>query len=103
MHLQRLMMFLAVSSMTAPPAAAQDASQTVTVTLTDYAFTPGVIVLKANTPAHLHLVNGAGKSHSFSAPEFFAASTLAPEDLAKVKHGTIDLDGGRSLDLTVTP
>ena len=97
------MILLTMSSLPASPLAAQDAPQTVTVTLSDYAFAPGAIVLKANAPAHLHLVNETAKGHSFSAPEFFAASTLAPEDLAKIKNGTVDLDGGQSLDLTVTP
>jgi plastocyanin len=82
-------------------AAAQDGS--LTITLTDYAFAPAAIVLKANVPAHLRLANDAAKPHSFSAPEFFAAATLAPGDLAKVKRGTVELDGRQSLDLTVTP
>ena len=86
----------------AGPAQAQDA-QIVTVTLTSYAFTPNAIDLKANVPVKLHLINSAEKGHNFSAPEFFAASAIAPADQSKIEDGAVEVDGGQSVDVTVTP
>jgi len=73
------------------------------VTLTNYAYTPATISLKANTPVKLHLVNNASKGHDFSAPQFFAASTIAPADKSKVSDGAIEVDEGQSVDVTLTP
>jgi uncharacterized cupredoxin-like copper-binding protein len=86
-----------------PGALAQNAPQTVTVTLTSYDFAPGTIALKAGEPVTLHLVNSAGKDHNFSAPEFFAAASLAPADRAKVEDGAVEVEQGQSVDLTLTP
>ena len=83
-------------------ALAQDV-QTVTVTLSNYAFTPGAIDLKSNVPVRLHLINSVAKGHNFSAPEFFAASAIAPADQSKIEDGAIEVDGGQSVDVTLTP
>jgi len=80
-------------------AAAEDA----TVTLTSYAFTPSALTLKSGTTYKLHLVNSASKDHNFSAPEFFAASTIAPEDKSKVSDGAVEVGEGATVDVTVTP
>ena len=82
-------------------AAAQTAA--INISLTSYAFTPGTISMVAGTTYRLHLSNDASGAHSFSAPEFFAASQIAPADQGKVKDGNVELDGGAALDLTVTP
>ncbi len=95
--------FLASLAVAAAGAQAQPAPQTINVSLTNYAFSPSTITLKAGTTYRLHLSDDAGKGHDFSAPEFFAASAVAPEDQAKVKDGGVDLDGGESADITVTP
>jgi uncharacterized cupredoxin-like copper-binding protein len=83
-------------------ASAQTAAP-ITITLTDYAFAPASFDLKAGTTYQLHLVNNSSKGHNFSAPEFFAASQIAPEDMAKVKNGTVELADGQSADIAVTP
>jgi len=75
----------------------------ISITLTDYAFTPGALNLKAGISYQIHFVNNGSKGHSFSAPEFFAASQVAPEDMAKVKNGVVELDDGQSADVTITP
>jgi uncharacterized cupredoxin-like copper-binding protein len=85
-------------------AAAAQAQEQIHVSLTTYAFTPSTITLKVGTPYRLHLTNDSGKSHDFTAGAFFAASTVTPEDKAKVEEGSeIDLDAGQSVDITVTP
>jgi plastocyanin len=73
------------------------------ISLTDYAFTPGEISLKAGTAYHLHFTNAGSKDHDFTAPEFFAAAQVAPDDQAKVKGGKVAVDKGQEVDVTVTP
>jgi uncharacterized cupredoxin-like copper-binding protein len=75
----------------------------IAITLTDYTFSPGTLDLKAGTVYQLHLVNNGSKGHNFSAPDFFAASQIASEDMAKVKNGTVELAKGQATDITVTP
>jgi plastocyanin len=75
----------------------------ISVTLTDYAFTPDTLDLKAGVTYQMHFVNSGSKDHNFDAPEFFAASKVAPEDEAKVKKGLVALKDGQSVDVTVTP
>jgi uncharacterized cupredoxin-like copper-binding protein len=85
------------------PVQAQDAAQQITITLSSYAFTPKTIALTAGAPVRLHLVNSSDKSHSFTAREFFAAATIAPDDATKVRDGGIELDGGQTVDVGLTP
>jgi len=89
-------------SLPAGGALAQPASP-INVTLTSYSFTPNSLDLKAGSAYQLHLVNSDSKDHSFSAPAFFAASAVAPDDQAKIKNGTVEVAGGQTIDITVTP
>jgi len=77
--------------------------QQIDIVLTNYAFAPGTIELKQGVSYDLHFSNGADKSHSFSAPEFFAASQVAPEAGAGLAHGVVELKGGQALDVLITP
>jgi len=58
------------------PAFAQDAPKEIDVALSNFAFTPDALTLKANTPYRLHLVNSGGSGHNFAAADFFAAFFL---------------------------
>jgi uncharacterized cupredoxin-like copper-binding protein len=92
---------LVVSLLLTGAGAAQTA---VSVSLTNYAFTPNVLTLKAGETYRIHVSNDASKSHDFNAREFFASSTIAPEDKAKFAEvGEIELEGGQSADITLTP
>ena len=84
------------------PAVAQTA-QPISVSLTDYAFTPSALSLTAGVTYHLHLTNSGSKDHSFSAPQFFAASQIAADDQAKIKKGEVAIDSGQAVDITITP
>jgi plastocyanin len=75
----------------------------ITVTLTDYAFTPSALDMTEGTAYQIHFINAGSKDHSFGAPGFFAASQVAPEDMTKVKNGIVELGNGQSADVTVTP
>jgi uncharacterized cupredoxin-like copper-binding protein len=95
-------MVIAAAWATAGSAWAQ-ADAPITITLSNYTFTPGTIALKSGTAYHLHFTNSGSKDHDFSAPEFFAASEIAPEDQAKLQKGLVALESGQSIDITVTP
>ena len=84
--------------------AAAAAQTTVTVSLTNYAFTPSTLNLKAGETYRIHFSNDAGRSHDFAAHEFFASSTVAPADKSKIEEdGEVELEGGQSADITLTP
>jgi uncharacterized cupredoxin-like copper-binding protein len=77
--------------------------EVVTVELSNFRFSPSELALQRGHTYRLHLVNMAGGGHDFSAPEFFAASTIAPADRARVTNGEVKLAGKQSVDVTVTP
>ena len=85
------------------PALGAMAQTPVSITLSNYSFGPSSIQLQAGTTYTLHFVNNGSKDHNFSAPEFFAASQIAPGDAPKVEKGLVDLSSGQSVDITVTP
>jgi uncharacterized cupredoxin-like copper-binding protein len=92
---------LAISLLLTAAAGAQTA---ITVSLTNYAFAPSTLTLKAGEAYRIHFSNDANKSHDFSAHEFFASSTVAPGDKAKIEEGgEVELEGGQSADITLTP
>jgi len=96
------LVLLAIPLVTVNQAAAQTATP-ISITLSTYAFTPSTLTLKAGTTYHMLFVNSGSKDHNFSAPAFFAAVAVAPEDRAKVEKGQVALEGGQSLDITITP
>lgn len=92
------------------PAAAADAqppdwtrAQRVEVKLSSFDFTPSTLRLRAGRPVILRLVNGASGGHDFTAPAFFAAAQVRPEDRGAVGKGSIDLRGGRRVDIALVP
>jgi plastocyanin len=93
----------AVVLLAVPLAAAAQTATPISITLTNYAFTPAALNLKAGTTYQMHFINSGSKDHNFSAPEFFAASQIAPEDQTKVSKGLVALESGQSIDITVTP
>lgn len=85
-------------------AAGAQAESAVTVSMTNYAFTPGTLNLKAGETYRIHFSNDSNKSHDFTAREFFQSSTIAPGDKAKLEDGEeVELEGGQAIDITLTP
>ena len=74
----------------------------VEVRLSSYAFTPSTLRLRVGQEQVLRLVGGRG-SHNFSAPGLFAASRLDARSAAHVRHGTVELREGDSVDIRLTP
>lgn len=81
-------------------ALAQDAPQRVEVRLSSFDFTPSTIRLAAGRPVVLHLVNGGDGGHNFAAPEFFAAARAVT---GPVQRGRVEVAGGQSVDVRLTP
>jgi plastocyanin len=75
----------------------------VQVTLSSFAFDPSTIHLHAGQPVLLHLVNEAGGGHNFSAPEFFAAAAIRPQDQGLVYKGAIELGKHQAKDIGLVP
>jgi plastocyanin len=94
---------LVLAALAVTRAWAAESAETIDISLSDYAFTPAGLALKAGTAYRLHLVNAGSKDHDFTAPEFFAAAQIAPEDQAKVTKGKIAVDKGQAVDVTITP
>jgi len=105
--LAALTVTLTIIGAAASPAAwaqtAQTTPETINISLSDYAFTPAALSLKAGTAYHLHFINAGSKDHDFTAPQFFAAAQVAPADQAKIKRGTVSIDKGQEMDVTITP
>lgn len=74
---------------------------TTTIRLSNFAFNPDQVTLRAGVPVRLHLVNDASGGHDFSAPGFFAASTF-PSGSAPPR-GLIEVPAGGSADIVVMP
>ena len=81
-----------------------NAQTAITVSMTNYAFTPNVLTLKAGETYRIHFSNDSGKGHDFTAREFFQVSTVAQPDKGKLEDGEeVELDDGQSVDITLTP
>ena len=95
---------LAATLVAASPALAQTvnwgAAEAVTVQLSSFAYTPATVRLRAGQPVRLTLVNAGSGGHDFSAPEFFAAASVRPEDRVLVRRGSVEV--GRRSTVTVS-
>ena len=92
---------LAAALLVATPVAADAAPKArATVTLTSYRYTPSPIYLAAGVPVRLILVNRAGKSHDFTAEEFFGNARLIR---GRAPGGEVRLAAGRSAVIDLIP
>lgn len=94
---------LTASLLASPSEALAQTATPLAITLSSYAFAPSTLNLHTGTTYQLHFTNSSSKDHNFSAPAFFGAAQIAPEDQAKVQKGSVELAGGQSVDITVTP
>lgn len=100
--------WLGLSLALLPAAAAAQApdwahAQRVEVRLSSFAFTPSTLHLRAGRPVILHLVNTGSGGHDFTAPKFFAAAQVRPQDRAAAGKGSVDLRGHQSADIALVP
>lgn len=87
---------------TAAPTPSPQSPPVVEVKLENYSFTPSSVHLAVGQEQVLRLVDVHG-SHSFSAPEFFAAARIDPASAAHVRSGKVELDDGETVDIRLTP
>jgi len=77
----------------------------VEVHLSNFRFTPRVLVFDHGRPYVLRLVNRSGGGHDFTAPEFFARSGIATANRTLVQGGEVEVPPGqvREIRLTAPP
>jgi uncharacterized cupredoxin-like copper-binding protein len=77
-------------------------AEPLTVQLSNFAFEPAYLRLKAGVPVRLHLANKSNGGHDFSAPTLFAASTFPPGTSAP-PHGEVAVSSHETVDIIVVP
>ncbi len=104
-HFRHALALSAVFAIATPVLAqfAPDQPGRVAVAMKSYAFTPATLAFRAGQSYQLALTNTAGGGHSFSAPEFFKAVTVAPEDQSKIKNGEVEVEGHTTVEIRITP
>ena len=88
---------VAVASEAQPPEWGH--AQPVSIELSNFKFTPSTLTLQRGKAYRIHFSNASSGGHNFVAKEFFAGSTIDPEDQGKIKNGGIDLAGGEAVDV----
>lgn len=78
-------------------------SKMTTVTMSNFAFDPDKLVFERGVPYKLHFVNSSANRHNFRSPQFFQAVTVDPDDAAVVEDGSVEVDGGKSVDVRILP
>jgi plastocyanin len=80
------------------PAVAQD--NNVQIQLSNYKFMPSTLRLRAGEPVVLRLVNASTSTHSFDAPDFFAAARSVS---GPVHNGDVMLEAHETAAIRITP
>ncbi len=74
---------------------------TTTIRLSNFAFEPEEIRLRAGVPVRFLLVNESGGGHNFSAPGFFAASKFPAGSAPPA--GVVDVPARHNAEIVVVP
>ncbi len=90
----------ATLALPASHAVAKPAPPRVIVVLGSHFFQPNPIYLAGGVPVHLILENRAGKTHDFSAPEFFRSARII---VGSAPNGKITLPKGRGTEIDLVP
>ena len=91
----------AVLVLSAPAALGADWSQAqpVTVTTSDYEFSPSRLVFKRGVAYRLHIDNPGKEMHEFTAPEFFKAAEIRDPSVLNADKTEIEVPPGKAKDL----
>jgi len=73
----------------------------ITVKLSNFAFAPGQLHLRANVPVLLRIVNDSTGGHNFSAPSLFSAS-IFPESTPPT-NGKVEVGPKSSMEIVLVP
>jgi plastocyanin len=99
----------AALALLALPASAQtlpdwSKAKTVTVSLSNYAFTPSTLNLRVGQPYHLIFASTVTKDHDFSAPQLFKSGIVADGDKSKISEdGEVEVDEGSTVTVDFAP
>jgi uncharacterized cupredoxin-like copper-binding protein len=85
----------------AAPGAAQ-APAVVEVHLSNFKFTPQILVLEHGRSYVLRLVNDGGGDHSFTDSDFFSAATVEPDDRVWLTEGEVEVPGHLIRQIRIT-
>lgn len=94
--------FLSATAGSQPARVAAAAPDVVEVRLSNFAYDPDPLRLRAGVPVRLRLVNESGGGHDFVAPAFFAASAFPP-GVAPPPGGKVEVAAHATEELTLTP
>lgn len=86
-----------------PPSVNWAQAQTLDVILSDFDYDPATIELAQGRPYRIRFINQGSGGHDFTAPAFFAAAAVFPDDQAGVTDGRIDLKKGQRQDIRLVP
>ncbi|KLE36128.1 hypothetical protein AAW00_05440 [Aurantiacibacter luteus] len=87
----------------APASTAFAQAQRIEVTLSNFAFAPQTLSLRAGQPVVLVLTNASNGGHNFAAPDFFAATQIAQSDAAVIADGQVEVAANSSVELRLVP
>jgi len=86
----------------AASSARSDVEMTITVRLSSFAFDPAYVRVKAGVPIRLRLANESDGGHNFSAPTFFAASSLPPGSSGP-SDGKVEVGPHQTVEVAMVP
>lgn len=90
-----------IALLAAQPALSQ-APAIIEIQLANYKYSPASIVLDHGQSYVLRLRNVAGGGHDFTAPDFFEAAKVDPEDQVWLTEGQVEVPSGLIRDIRVT-
>jgi plastocyanin len=76
--------------------------ETITVHLSNFAFVPDRLRLRAGVPVRLHIVNDSSRGHNFSAPALFLLGSSFP-DGAPPASGKVEVGPNGSENILLVP
>jgi plastocyanin len=77
------------------------APESISIRLSNFAFTPDRLRLRVGVPFRLRFVNDSGGGHNFTAPAFFAASAVVGGSPPPDRK--MDVAAGTTVELTLVP
>jgi len=87
----------------AAPAVDWSSAMRVDVAMTEYRFMPDHLILQRGRVYRLHLVNTGKELHEFTAPAFFAASTVRDNRVLANGGQEVSVPAGGSADIDFVP
>jgi uncharacterized cupredoxin-like copper-binding protein len=82
-------------------------AETVTLSLSEFAFSPTSVTLRAGQPVRLRLVNAGNIAHNFTSPDLFRSVALRPEDGTGARvlasGGSVEVPAGQTRELLLVP